>query len=73
MALIALFTFVEKERVIETLTGWAVAIVAYMGALVVLWLLGELLALDKLARYKVLLVNREVNQADENKHWAIAA
>ena len=68
MALIALFTFVEKERVIEILTGWAVATLAYIGAVLVLWLLGELLALNRMIRYKVLLVNRERNLADENIH-----
>jgi hypothetical protein len=60
--------FVEKERVIETLTGWAVATLAYIGTLLVLWLLGELLALDKMICYKVLLVNYERNLAEENIH-----
>jgi hypothetical protein len=31
------------------------------------------LVLDKSILYKVLLVNREVNLADENKQWTIAA
>lgn len=73
VALVALFTFIEKEHVIELLTSWAVSILIYIAALGLLWVFGELLAMDPMLRYKVLLVERENDSANENKHWSIAA
>ncbi|KAF2259834.1 hypothetical protein CC78DRAFT_585514 [Lojkania enalia] len=68
-----LFTFVEKEKVLEFLTGTNIIVLAYIATLGLLWILGEVLALDKWIRYKLLLVKREENVTEEAKHWSIAA
>lgn len=73
VAIVLLFTFVEKEQVIELLTGMCIFILSYLGLLFALWLSGELLALNNSVQYKVLLVNREEEVHLEKKAWVIAA
>ncbi|KAF1946209.1 hypothetical protein EJ02DRAFT_247488 [Clathrospora elynae] len=46
VAIFALLAFVETKRGIESLTGWAVTILAYIAALGLLWMTGELFALN---------------------------
>jgi len=73
VGLVTLFTLVEKEQVLELLTGWAITILACIGAMGISWVLGEVLALDDFIRYKVLLVDREEEKGMEKTRWSIAA
>jgi hypothetical protein len=71
IALVMLFTWCERESVIELLVGGLLTVITYLGTLVVLWILGEPLVLDSFFRSKVLLVDREHTQVAEDKSWAM--
>ncbi|KAJ8117650.1 hypothetical protein OPT61_g1186 [Boeremia exigua] len=73
VALVVLFTSLEKSKAIETLTEVFITVLAYLGSLVALWIGGETLAVGSLLRYKVLLIHREHRRKEEKKGWAIAA
>jgi hypothetical protein len=73
IALVVLFTWCERESVIELLVGGLLAVITYLRTLVVMWVLGEPLVFDSFFRSKVLLVEREHTQEAADKSLAIAA
>jgi hypothetical protein len=75
IAVYTAFVHLDKAETLKTLASPIAVILGYATVVAVTWALGELFALNRFLRYKVLLVDRspDLNQAAENKRWSIAA